>query len=256
MKNIAKSIFLTGARMLRPKLSGVSILMYHSAGNDKAFFTVRPGEFRKQMELIKKSGYPVRRLRDVVEDLENSRQLTPAIVITFDDGYENNVTEALPILKEFSFPATIFVATAFIGLSRKNSEGIALPMMGETQLRESVASGLITIESHGHNHIDFSKASLEEVRKDIATSVQLIKGYSSISEPILAYPWGHYTAQTPIVAQAAGCAAAVTVREGIVRANDPLFELKRNSVDSSTTIAQFRAKICDAVEVYTRFKKR
>src|SRR4051812_2068357 len=119
MKTLLRNIIFSLLRIIKPRLSGISILMYHSVGDDRAFFTVRPGEFRRHMEFVKKSGYPVRRLREVVDDVESGRPIVPAIVITFDDGYENNFTEALPILKEFNFPATIFVATAFIGSSRK-----------------------------------------------------------------------------------------------------------------------------------------
>src|SRR5581483_5193251 len=213
IKRTIKSALLKGLGALKPGLSGASILMYHSVGSDSAFFTVHPDEFRRQMLAIKESGYPVRRLTDVVNDLRTGKEIEPCIVITFDDGYVNNITEALPILREFGFPATIFVATGLVGKTYTNSEKITLPIMSAAQIDEARKSNLIDLMPHGHMHINLLKASEEELRKDLADSIDALR----VKNPILAYPWGKHDDRTVSIAKELGFIAAVGVQEGIVR---------------------------------------
>jgi len=99
-----------------------AVLMYHNIVPDEcpidAWTLVRESAFRKQMELLKQH-YDVVPIGDLIHDtIDRSQALRksykPKAVITFDDGYRNNYTVALPILKEFNFPATVFVCSGFL----------------------------------------------------------------------------------------------------------------------------------------------
>lgn len=77
-------------------------------------FQVDPAIFRTQLEWLKKK-YAVVSLQEVCEALVHDRSLPRhAVVITFDDGYLNNLEMAVPMLKEFNFPSTAFVTTGFV----------------------------------------------------------------------------------------------------------------------------------------------
>lgn len=92
--------------------------MYHGIVPDDypidAWTLVRESEFRKQMSHLKKY-YKVISIEEAINQINHPLNGgKPRVVITFDDGYENNYSIAYPIIKAFNFPATIFVATAFI----------------------------------------------------------------------------------------------------------------------------------------------
>ncbi len=92
-------------------MNRVLTLLYHRINNleyDKNLLSVTPDNFYEQMSYIKKH-YPIVRFEQDWNNLDND-----AVCITFDDGYMDNITKALPILQELDIPATIFVATANI----------------------------------------------------------------------------------------------------------------------------------------------
>lgn len=88
----------------------VVVLGYHRVTTlctDPQLLAVTPENFRQQLEIITR--HPVLRFE------EEWKVRSPSIVITFDDGYADNLLEALPLLEEFNVPATFFVTTGKIG---------------------------------------------------------------------------------------------------------------------------------------------
>ena len=74
--------------------------------------------FERQMEYIKRRYTPIS-LQEVAESIRNGKVLPPySAVVTFDDGYKNNLSIALPVLEKYRIPATIFVTAGYIGSSR------------------------------------------------------------------------------------------------------------------------------------------
>lgn len=93
----------------------VVVLVYHRVAelyDDPEMIAVAPGNFRRQMEFLKQH-VPILRLEDPWSDRPG-----PAVVITFDDGYADNVLQALPILEEVGVPASFFVSTAHLGTNQ------------------------------------------------------------------------------------------------------------------------------------------
>jgi len=96
--------------------SPIILLVYHRVTDlpsDPEMLAVSPGNFRRHIEFLKQQ-FPVVRFE---EDWSHLKE--PAVVITFDDGYADNVLEALPILEEVGVPATFFVSTGHIGTSKE-----------------------------------------------------------------------------------------------------------------------------------------
>ncbi|MBU4205184.1 PAS domain S-box protein [Patescibacteria group bacterium] len=93
------------------------IIMYHRIDEDAGVsrISVSPESFKRQMYFLKGRDYNVVRLEDLPELLSSGKIPRRTIAITFDDGYENNYTDAYPVLKELGLPATIFISPAFIG---------------------------------------------------------------------------------------------------------------------------------------------
>jgi len=96
--------------------SPIIILVYHRVTDlpsDPEMLAVSPENFRRHMQFLKQQ-FRIIRLEEDWADLKE-----PAVVITFDDGYSDNVLEALPILEELQVPATFFISTGHIGTRKE-----------------------------------------------------------------------------------------------------------------------------------------
>jgi peptidoglycan/xylan/chitin deacetylase (PgdA/CDA1 family) len=92
------------------------ILMYHRVADvrpDPWSLSVSPQHFAQQLEVIRKYAQPIR-LRDLVAALEGGGVPSGAVVLTFDDGYADNLLTAKPLLERFDIPATVFVTSGYL----------------------------------------------------------------------------------------------------------------------------------------------
>lgn len=98
----------------------INIVTYHSVSARQSVFTdgaglrIHPADFERQIEYLAANFRPTA-LRDVIDALEEGRRLERAIVITFDDGYADNLRCAFPILYRWRFPMTVFPVASIIG---------------------------------------------------------------------------------------------------------------------------------------------
>lgn len=213
MKRFLKEIIYFAKRFLPQK--GTAVLMYHSIGDNEEFFTVSTREFERQL------AYCVGR----------------NVVLTFDDGYQDNYTNVFPLLKKYRMTARIFVATSFIGGSRILRSGHVLPMLSWDQIKEMRASGLVEFFSHTHTHPKLTELSPEEAEQEIRKSREIILG------DFFAYPYGYYNPAIVNMVRNLGFLGAYTVKSGMVTAKtDPLL-IPRNSIDSNVTFSMFKAII-------------
>lgn len=222
---------------------GTPILMYHSVGQHKIFFNVKPEEFKRQMDWIYKNGYKVISLKDLAMGSEG--KLAPkTVVLTFDDSFEDLYFNVFPILKEYRFPATVFVATDFIGKEQKNeSTGIIFKTLNWEQIKEMHGSGLIDFEPHSCSHRELAGLSLEDARREIVESKRIIEEGLQKQCLCFAYPRGKYSEAIIAALKESGFTAAVTVNPGRARKGNDLLELPRQSIDSATGRLQFLSKV-------------
>ncbi len=216
--------------------------MYHSIGNNSAFFTVSAEQFDLQMRYLAQQGYSVVSVSDMVSHLERHTALPPkSVVLTFDDGYRDNYDYAFPILKKYGFPASIFLTTGALGASRTTRSGVTLPMLDAVQIREMQRSGLVAFYPHTDSHPKLDTLPDEDVRREIVTSDEKIQQLlNSESSGIFAYPYGSFNERVRAVLHQLGYRAAFTVRAGTVTSDADVLRLNRNSIDSAVTMAMFR----------------
>ncbi|MCL6593658.1 MAG: polysaccharide deacetylase family protein, partial [Alicyclobacillus sp.] len=103
-------------------------------------WAMSPSQFAEEMKYLHDNQFHVMSLDELYAVMQGRASL-PArpVVITFDDGYESNYTNAFPILKQYRFPATIFMISGFVGRSG---------FLTKDQLLTMANSGLIEVESH------------------------------------------------------------------------------------------------------------
>ena len=126
----------------------------------------------------------------------------PIVALSFDDGYRSVLTEVLPVLRRHRLPATVFVPTRWIGDLNHWSAGhpcYPLPLLSESELREVDAAG-ISVESHGHAHIELSTVSEDIVRQDLQASVEILERLVGRRPRYLAYPFGTHSPKVEAIA--------------------------------------------------------
>ena len=145
--------------------NGIRILMYHSINDTHPYdrLSVKVNEFRKQMEHLHKKGYKVITLEEAYSNLQEEDALSqnkekPKIVLTFDDGLYDNYKNAFPILKEYSFPSTIFLTTGSIN----KKEGFLNWADIEEMSKNNIMFG-----AHTLTHPKLTNISLNEAEKEI-----------------------------------------------------------------------------------------
>jgi len=101
--------------------SGAIVLRYHriwKTDSDPFAIAVRPEYFREHLQVLSDGFRPIR-MRELASALRDGRLPERCVVVTFDDGYQDNLTEARPLLARFGIPATVFVVTGYVGGERE-----------------------------------------------------------------------------------------------------------------------------------------
>lgn len=174
------------------------ILLYHRVAeleNDINFLSVSQINFENQLIYLSKK-FKILSLNELAEDLKTNNLKTNSIVITFDDGYADNLHNALPILEKHKIPATIFVTTGKIGdnapffWEEKMSEKDRGRCVSHQELKQLSLSPFIEIGAHTVNHPKLSQLSIEEQDKEITESKSVLERLMSIPVQSFAYPFG------------------------------------------------------------------
>jgi peptidoglycan/xylan/chitin deacetylase (PgdA/CDA1 family) len=198
----------------------IPILGYHKIGAHKGDHvpTVIPEVFEQHLAFLKQHRFEVWPVERLVGALAAGQRLPPRVTaITFDDGYAETYTVAWPLLKRFGFPATVFVATAEVGLPG---------FITWAQLREIAADGF-TIGSHTVHHTYVPRAATALVQEEFRASKQQIEQAVGRSVAYLSYPVGGFTTEAQQLAREAGYAAAFTTNRTFHRNGLDLFAIRR-----------------------------
>lgn len=162
----------------------ISVLMYHAVLDDPwssiTELFVKPAEFEKQLVYLTENGYtPI-----TFEDFDKLDSIQKPVMLTFDDGYDDNYTEVFPLLKKYNVKATIFVITSLIGTEH---------YLTEAQIQEMDASGLVSIQSHTVTHPYLSDLSEEQLQEELLLSKLSIARITGKEPFVLCYPTGKYS---------------------------------------------------------------
>jgi peptidoglycan/xylan/chitin deacetylase (PgdA/CDA1 family) len=222
----------------------VPILMYHhiadappSADAVRRDLSVGPAAFAQQMSYLQANGYQTIDLAMLVDHLLAGRPLpAKAIVLTFDDGYEDNYSNAYPILRRFGFGGAFFVLTDLVGQAGYASWD---------NLIEMSRNGM-DIEAHGRTHNDLAISSAEDTTWQVAGSRAILEEKLGQRVRFYCYPSGRYTAQTIAILRDNGYTAAVTIAYGVSHKASGLFELDRIRVRGTDSLDDFAAKVAAA----------
>ncbi len=221
----------------------VPILMYHylsippkNADIYRKDLSVTPKNFEAQLAYLKENGYTTIHLQDLVYFLAGRRELPPkSIIITFDDGYRDNFTNAFPLLKKYGFTATFSVVTDPLDFGDPR-------YMSWDNIVEMHTAGM-EIGAHSKRHYDLRSDDTDFLVYEILGSKEAVE--ARIGEPVrvFVYPSGEYTPLTEKIVASANYWVALTTTYGAEETFATRFELPRIRMRGTDTIKTFSEKL-------------
>ena len=197
----------------------VLVLNYHMVNPMVISLAIDPTDFEWQMKYLVDHGYHTISTDELYDFMEGKGALPDRpVLITFDDGYVDNYTNAYPILKKYNLKATIFIVTGFVS-SRKG-------YLTWDQLREMEQHGIMA-QSHTVTHAPLPELPDERIREELVESKRTAE--AELGHPIdfIAYPTGAHDLHIVSIATAAGYRGGFTVKYGNVDRSSNVYAMER-----------------------------
>jgi peptidoglycan/xylan/chitin deacetylase (PgdA/CDA1 family) len=238
------------------------VLMYHKINDQPENpVTVPTAQFAEQMAQLAEMGYAVVPLDAVLDHYVDGKPLPErAVLITFDDGYRDNLENALPSLQRHGYPAVIFAPIGYVGErfplphdERLAARRIVNPTLDWGELRELEQAG-VRVESHGISHRPLAELEVDEAAREIAISKLRLE--EQLGRPVRAFAYvkgseAHYRpVHLSLLRQAGYDLGFTSVSGGNGPATDR-FRLKRYNVEPypARTFQLVLEGACDLISV-------
>lgn len=228
----------------------VPVLMYHEIGRPpetKSRLAVSQAAFAEQLAYLHSSGFNTITAGTLSAILSAETQKLPnrTVVLTFDDGYENFYSRAMPLLRQYNFSATLFVTTGWVqDNGRQSAENSPGQMLSWSQITDAALAGM-EIAAHSHRHPQLDQLPENLLNEELYASKELLEDKVGYPVTGLAYPFGYSNARVRQLARDAGYRYGCTVQNVAVNPASDLFALPRLTVRNSTTIRAFHQLIHD-----------
>lgn len=233
----------------------IPILVYHQIsvappkGAPFRGLYVSPAAFSRQMALLKLLGYQGLAMSALLPYLKGEKR-GKVVGITFDDGYLNNLSHALPVLQRHGFSSTCYAVSNLLGQTNAwdREIGIAqVPLMDAGQLRLWVAGGQ-EVGSHTQNHVRLLQSDAPTALGEMTRDKAALEALLATPVQHFCYPYGEYAPEHVVMAREAGFKTVTTTRRGRSTVNGNLLELPRVPVVRSTSLPVFWLKVATAYE--------
>lgn len=246
-----------------------TILVYHNIPSttettELQADSVREDEFECQMHFLRDNSFNVISLQKLVSNLINHKKIEKkTVVITFDDGYRTNFSNALPIMIKYNIPATVFLAAGYIGknksfpwldLPRDSSSSEALAPMDWEDVKKLCNAG-IEIGSHTFSHKFLPRMDNEAIEREILLSQAVIKEKVGEKPCVFAFPfsfpvfhwkWPSFKSVVMKALKKGGYKCCCTLLRGHITRNTNPFLLKRIVIGKFDDLKSFNTKLTGA----------
>ncbi len=214
-----------------PYCARVPVLMYHhiqpnaeARKKGQTSLSVDNGMFDNQMAYLKSHGYTTISAKQLVDSLRTHVGLpSKSIVLTFDDGYKDNYTYALPIFRKYGITANLMLATGLM-------EGA--DYLSWNQINEMKNNG-VYLTDHTWSHYGVGNGSKEKIKFEIETAKKQIEDHTGQQVTIFTYPYGSYGAVSTTILQQDGFLGAFSSIPGFTQCDSFILTLHRNRIGNA-----------------------
>ncbi|HIV85629.1 MAG TPA: polysaccharide deacetylase family protein [Candidatus Monoglobus merdigallinarum] len=211
---------------------GIPVLMYHCVseaprGGDENLYC-RPAQIEEELVYLNKNSYTTL----FATEYEQAYSVSKPVILTFDDGYEDNYTELFPLLKEYNVKATIFVVSSYV-----DTEGY----LSSAQIREMVDSGLVSVQSHTSGHVELTGLGKEELQEELRRSCAELAKITGRNVTAISYPGGYYNSDVIEEVERYFTYAYAIDTNKYSKSNH--YEISRGGVFRNTTLEAFEKAI-------------
>lgn len=235
-----RNLIGTIGKFIHFKRNAIRILMYHrvnpSSDLADSHISVTPESFYLQMKWLKVKGWRVISMDEAVMQINSG--LVPEkqqVVITFDDGFRDNFEHAYPVLNQFNYPATIFLAVnrCFMG-NNDYLEDRQIKVMLENK---------IDFGAHTLSHPFLTESTDQQAWVEINDSRRLLTKYFGFPIKGFAYPAGRFNRKHYDMVVRSGYQYALSIRPGSNSKNEDLFALRRTEIACHDSLMDFENKL-------------
>jgi peptidoglycan/xylan/chitin deacetylase (PgdA/CDA1 family)/glycosyltransferase involved in cell wall biosynthesis len=237
----------------------IPVLLYHRVINDPAlagkhgtYVTTR--QLNAHLEYLHKNNYTPISFEDLsmIDRFDKDKKY---VILTFDDGYEDNYTLLFPMLKKFNFKAVIFMVTG----KKENTwdyldEGRTFPLLERAQILEMSRYG-IEFGAHTMNHVDLTKVELAEAKQEIEGSRETLENILGKKVTAFAYPYGSVNDTVKELVKKAGFKYGIATVVGPLAIHEDIFNIRRIIAHPDTNLSRFARKV-KGDYLYRKAKRR
>lgn len=234
----------------------IPVLMYHrvvekAPAGSKYNVYVTKEILEQQLQFLKRGGFETITFGDLLTRKVPSKP----VILTFDDGYEDNYLHLLPLLKKYGMKAVVYI----LGNRRHKNNFWDIPqgepeaaLLKEKQIKEMSESGLAEFGAHSLNHTKLTDLKPLEIRKEVEESKKAIE--KLLGKPVVsfAYPYGLCNDEIKKITQEAGYIFGIAVKGQFTRFADDLMEIRRVHMFPQTSLFDFWKKTSG---FYHRYRK-
>lgn len=236
----------------------IPILMYHRIAtipNDRNALPLE--KFKEELDYLKQNGFTTITAKMLYDYYQKKSSLPDKpILLTFDDGYIDNFTKALPLLLERNMTAIVFPIANWIGKENRweHFHKSVTTTMNNSQLQEWIRSGL-DVGSHTTTHPFLSACSSKELYTEIHESKKSLKNILNTPIDFFCYPYGDFNKESLANVQQAGYLAAFAIFEKVPLWNLKIYSLPRIPIPSTQKMWEFKLKVSKIHIVFLALRK-
>ena len=258
-----KSVFTVSAKKNTEKPVPLPVIMYHSVcRKEPSAYTVTPQQLESDLVWLKNNGYTSVSARQLTDYTRGIGELPEKpVLITFDDGFYNNLSLALPLLEKYDMCAVVSIVGRYTDdYAAADPHADSYSYLTWSDITDLAASGRVEIGSHTYDMHSNSggrqgcarlpSESSDEYASVLGADIGLLKTELSqncgIAPEVFAYPFGALSRESLPVLRESGILMTLTCREGmnlITRDPDCLYGIFRNNRSGLLTTEEYMAKL-------------
>ncbi len=243
----------------------IPVLAFHHVSPCRELkLNVTPDVFESQMKYLHDRGYRTLAPGELVQYLRGGPDPgKKTVLITFDDGWQDNCVFAYPVLQKYRLNASIFIITGLTEEASDRPRGGAFTeryaRLSWEEIREMAGGGLIGVYSHTISHASCKDMAEEGLKAELEGSKRAIEERLNAPCPYICWPYGKSDDKAVEAARRAGYAAMFTMEAGVVRKGSDPFAISRNRVSDNVFWFRLKMRIWTAPRmsgIYFRLRRR